>query len=1013
MLTVAKITQSAGAGYADYLDGRTHPAAGDYYLKDGDRVEAPGRWVAGAQQFGLDASTAVTGEQLRALLAVRRPDTGELLRPVGANGTAVAALDATFSAPKSVSAVWATADPDLRARVEVAHERAIDRAVTYAVDQVAMIRERVSGEEVIHTRPAGVLATSWRHSTARAVAAQLPDPQLHSHVLLHGAVRSDGQVMAIDSRRWLVHRRELGAAYRTELAYELRQLGFEIRRGTGRAARYFEIDGVPQALIDRWSSRDHQIRAAITARLDEQQTRLIAEAARGGEAGRVAADRLARLRTSGLLPAENRAVTLATRTPKTRTATHHDLDRDWAATAIELGLDPEVVEDLRRSRPQLTAAGQAELVARLTEFDAMFADHAARAVALEASVGVHTHDALTTLDEARVDGQVLALADGRLTTRAHRATERQTVTAIARLAAARVDRLPQQLVVNEVARLAADLTGRGETITVEQVDAIHLACADRQLVLIEGQAGTGKSTVLTAVARAHQIDGRQILVTSTAALGAQRLADELHTAGVTAQTYSTAALHAAITSGHMQLDGATTVIHDEAALASTREQQRLFAAVVAGEARLIEVGDPAQSRPVGAAGLWPTVEAESEAHDSRVLLTRNVRAQDPDDRRDQQRFRDGDSEAALAGYHARDRITITNDPRRAEDRALEAADADRQEGRRTLVIAQTSNEHLDALNARAQAIRHEADGDDDGAGVAVPGRPYRLQVGDPVQIRRSFAPDGQPSPVRNGSTGHVSNVDVDVDRVTLTLGEGRVVNLDGDQLAAGDVRLAYVQHPFPAQGQTTDTAHLIVGEHATQHGSYVALTRARQRTHLYTSSTQLPDHDDGPIPALAEHLSRSEPDVPSIHIPLAHEADITHRPDAIEITPAPAPTSAVAVEEGARAPVRETPPHLLAALGERPPIPGDDRVVWETAADAISQYRDRYAIPDDDPRPLGPTPKPGRFRQRHEHGQVADYLTTTAQRLNHTPVELDGSASPEADRDRLAYERDTDAGYEP
>jgi conjugative relaxase-like TrwC/TraI family protein len=1011
VLTVAKITQTAGAGYADYLDGRTHAAAsGDYYLKDGDRIEAPGRWVTGAGQFGLDAAVAVTGEQLRALLAVRRPDSGELLRPVGAGGTAVAALDATFSAPKSVSAVWAIANPDLRGSVEAAHERAIDRAVTYAVDQVAMIRERVTRDQVIHTTTSRVVATSWRHSTARAVAARAPDPQLHSHVLLHGAVRSDGQVMAIDSRAWLVHRRELGAAYRTELAYELRQLGFEIRRGTGRAARYFEIDGVPQALTDRWSSRDRQIRAAITARLEEQTARLSAEAARGGEAGVVAADRLALLQRSGLLPAENRAVTLATRSPKTPGVTHRDLDRDWARTARELGFDPTVVDGLRRPRPQLTAATEAELVGRLTEFDATFADHAARAVALEASVGLRAHDALTTLDAARAHSQVLGLADGRLTTRAHRAAERETVTAIARLAAARVDHLPERLVVGEVARLGADLKGRGEAITVQQADAIHLACADRQLVLIEGQAGTGKSTVLTAVARAHQADGRQIIVTSTAALGAQRLADELHAAGVDAAAYSTAGLHGAITSGRVELDARTTVIHDEAALASTREQQRLFNAVGEGGARLIEVGDPAQSRPVGAAGLWPTIEAESEIHDSRAVLTRNVRAQDPADRRDQQRFRDGDSNDAVAGYDARGRITITDDARQAEDRALEAADSDRAIGRRTLVIAQTSNEHLDALNARAQAIRRQTDDDHDGgAGVAVPGRPYRLQVGDPVQIRRSFTPDGQLSPVRNGSTGHVIRVDADLDRVTLALGEGRVVNLDGDQLATGDVRLAYVQHPFPAQGLTTDTAHLIVAEHATQHGSYVALTRARERTDLYVSTTLLPDHDaEIPIAALAEHLSRSEPDVSSIQIPLAHEAQITRVSDSVESSPIP-----VIDEEDVRAPVSDTPPHLVAALGERPPMPGVDRVVWETAADAISQYRDRYAVPDDDPRPLGPAPKPGRFRHRHDRAQVTAYLTTAARRLDHTPVELDATAAPDAHRDRLARERDPDIGYEP
>ena len=50
---------------------------------------------------------------------------------------------------------------------------------------------------------------------------------------------------------------------------------------------------------------------------------------------------------------------------------------------------------------------------------------------------------------------------------------------------------------------------------------------------------------------------------------------------------------------------------------------------------------------------------------------------------------------------------LADQQRQAEDAALEAAQADREAGRRTLVIAQTSNEHLDELNARAQAIRAE------------------------------------------------------------------------------------------------------------------------------------------------------------------------------------------------------------------------------------------------------------------------------------------------------------------
>jgi conjugative relaxase-like TrwC/TraI family protein len=175
-----------------------------------------------------------------------------------------------FSAPKSVSAAWAISDRELRRKIEAAHETAIDRALSYATGQVPMLRRRVSSTKVIHEKATGLVATSWRHTTARAVADQLPDPQLHSHVLLHAAVRRDGRLVAIDSRSWLVHQREIGAAYRTELARELQALGFQIVRGTGRGGRYIEIASIPHSLLDRWSSRHHQVRAAIRERLNNR-----------------------------------------------------------------------------------------------------------------------------------------------------------------------------------------------------------------------------------------------------------------------------------------------------------------------------------------------------------------------------------------------------------------------------------------------------------------------------------------------------------------------------------------------------------------------------------------------------------------------------------------------------------------------------------------------------------------------------------------------------------------------
>jgi ATP-dependent exoDNAse (exonuclease V) alpha subunit len=394
--------------------------------------------------------------------------------------------------------------------------------------------------------------------------------------------------------------------------------------------------------------------------------------------------------------------------------------------------------------------------------------------------------------------------------------------------------------------------------------------------MIEGQAGTGKSTALTGITRAHHDAGRDVILTSTAAVAAERLARELKHAGVPTRHYSLAALQTAITNGAVVLGPQTTIIHDEAALASTREQHALLAAVETSGARLIAVGDPHQNPPVGAGGLWPHLEATTREQHSQAVLTRNLRAHDPADRRDQARFRDGHHELAIRGYAARGRVHTGADLTRAEDAALDAAHTDTRNGRRTIVLAQTSNDHLDELNARYQAIRqqHGELGTDT---IPAPDRPYTLHPGDHVQIRRTINHRDN-GPLRNGTTAVIRDINPDAQTIGLALATGQPINLSIDQADAAQLRLAYVQHPFPAQGITTDTAHLIVSAHATRQGTYVALTRARQETHLYAEQSIDADGDGDRLQALAERISQTEPDLPSIAIPLDHEPTITATP---------------------------------------------------------------------------------------------------------------------------------------
>jgi energy-coupling factor transporter ATP-binding protein EcfA2 len=690
------------------------------------------------------------------------------------------------------------------------------------------------------------------------------------------AFRSVGELVAVDSRSWFVHQREIDAAYLSELAQGLERLGFGVERETGRRERYFELAGVPEGLRERFSGRHAQVQAAIASRLDAKTAQLQKTVAAGGTDAAVAAEQLEVLERSGrLLPGEERSVAMQSRASKDAVlATAGDLDRAWWQDAQSFGFDARTVEQLRRAERAVAPATAEQLDARvlerLTEFEAVFTDRDVRAAALVAGVGLDLGQALQSVDRLAERGELVALADGRLTTRRHRAMEARTVARARAVAAGTGHPISAEAAEREVAVLDAQLRERGFELAGEQARAIRVACRPGQLTVIEGQAGTGKSTAVSAIARAHEQAGQRIVVTSTAALAAERLADELIEAGVDAEGFSTAALERQIRSGSLPLDPSVTVIHDEAALASTREHDQLLGAAEASGARVILVGDPRQSRAVGASGLWERIEHAARDHDGSVALERIVRARDPADRRDQALWRSGQHERALAGYEARGRIVLDEDRQRVEDRALEAAQADREADRRTLVVAQTSNEHLDALNARAQAIRAQAGelGDHE---TALAGRPYGLRDGDEVQIRHPIA-HPELGRVTNGTTAQVRDVDSAGQSVRLVLSDGREARFDRDLLDAGQARLSYVQHPFPAQGATTDTAHVIVAEHATAEGSYVALTRARASTHLY--ATPQPGRDvkrDTVVTLLAERMGRTEPEIPSIAVPLAHE----------------------------------------------------------------------------------------------------------------------------------------------
>jgi conjugative relaxase-like TrwC/TraI family protein len=272
MMTVHKIGAADVVGYADYLMSRDDEAKrrGDYYLgRDGVACEAQGQWHGkAAAELGL--SGAVTRDDMLRVWEGRDPRTGELLIRRGQDGHHVAAVDCTFSAPKSVSVVWALSDVEMRAAIEDAQDRAVAVAIDHIERNAPLVRRRIDGQ-ITHEVAGGVAVARFRHHTSRLSAEQYargvaPDPQLHDHCAIanlavrrDGALAANGKWAAIDSRELFRIAQEAGAVYRAELAVGLIELGYSIVR----SGRFFELSGVPAQARDVFSARHREVQQAV------------------------------------------------------------------------------------------------------------------------------------------------------------------------------------------------------------------------------------------------------------------------------------------------------------------------------------------------------------------------------------------------------------------------------------------------------------------------------------------------------------------------------------------------------------------------------------------------------------------------------------------------------------------------------------------------------------------------------------------------------------------------------
>jgi conjugative relaxase-like TrwC/TraI family protein len=250
MLSIGKLA----LGQQRYYEQSVAQGQDDYYS---GRGEAPGEWLgAGAEELGLRGR--VSGGQFNALLEGADPRAmGERLR-AGNSEPSIAAFDLTFSAPKSVSVLFAIAPAEVSAQLVAAHEEAVRAALTYLEREAVFVRRGKGGFVFEHA--GGLIAAAYRHRMSRAL-----DPQLHTHVVAANQARGeDGRYTALHHPSLYRAARTAGYLYQSHLRAEVRdRLGLvwgPVRKGAA------ELESLPADVLRVFSQRRAQIETVIADR---------------------------------------------------------------------------------------------------------------------------------------------------------------------------------------------------------------------------------------------------------------------------------------------------------------------------------------------------------------------------------------------------------------------------------------------------------------------------------------------------------------------------------------------------------------------------------------------------------------------------------------------------------------------------------------------------------------------------------------------------------------------------
>ncbi|WP_392476756.1 MobF family relaxase [Nostoc sp. C110] len=798
------------------------------------------RWSGlGAEKLGL--SGAIDDEEaFTNVISGRSPQGREQLNArVLKPDERRAALDCTFSAPKSVS-LMALVGGDTR--LIDAHHQALKETLELIEQRYAYTRVTdKSGRHRVKT--GNLVVAQFDHIESRDL-----DPHLHTHCLLMNMTQTpDGRWLSLGNNEIFANKKFLGMAYQSSLAREVQKLGYEIEKSKHGQ---FDIKGFKFEDLEAFSQRRQQILASSGANSTWAEREKIWDNTR---------------QRKQKLP-ESELVAL------------------WKSEAAALGIRFVKPGKPRKEQVPLVVEQKSlidaldDAIAHCSERNVAFRQEDLEKFILESRLAT---DVTATAALIREHQELIALPG---------LTDQFTTMTSVRRELATIELMQQGVgkVVPITNREVVESLLEKSLLNAGQRQAVELAALTQdQFVAWQGVAGAGKTFALKELKAIALAQGYTVKAFAPSSMAAKVLSEEL---GIQGETV--ASLLVSEPAPRLELNQIWIV--DEAGLLSAKDAHALLERATLEGARLLLVGDTKQLSAVEAGSPFKSLQ---QAGIKTAHLNQSNRQRNPDLKIAVDLIADGRVEAGFKQLETIGSIQEVSPDTIREIIAADYIGLGKEQRARTLVLAGTNVEKL----ALTQAIRGKLKIEGSLGATANITQLQALNL-TKVQLRytHNFELGNVVMPTRNYKRRGLEKallyevVGKNIDRLILKADDGKQLEVDANfdkavyqreqiEIAVGDrlqwkkndrqlqrrngqefivtaiegdsaqiqyldsnrtetinlkqaqnLDYALVSTIYSSQGKTTDLA-LIAADHTIgQESFYVAISRARHNVKLYT-----------------------------------------------------------------------------------------------------------------------------------------------------------------------------------